>query len=85
MYTAKDMYEDLKLKETGKGELVDKWLKEEVLPSRTLTGYNSGYTCPDGITLSELEKMLELRGFTCKTWSDYQGNFVSIEIPPQGE
>lgn len=85
MFTANDMYNTLKLKESNKGEIIDKWLQEVVLPKRTLTGYNCGYECPEGVSLLEAEKLLEMRGFSVKTWSDHQGRFISLEIPPQGE
>lgn len=85
MYTAKDMYNDLKLQESEKGHIIDKWLQEVVLPKRSLTGYNSGYDCPKGVTLAEAENLLKLRGFSVKTWGDHQGNFIALTIPPQGE
>lgn len=85
MFTANDMYNVLKLKESNKGVIIDKWLKEVVLPKRTLTGINSGYECPEGVTLSEARELLEMRGFSVITWADHQGSFISLEIPPQGE
>lgn len=85
MFTANDMYEALKLKESNKGDIIDKWLQEVVLPKRTLEGYNSGYECPKGVSLSEAQKLLEMRGFSVKTFHNYQGRVINLEIPPQGE
>lgn len=85
MFTANDMYNVLKLKESNKGNIIDKWLQEVVLPERTLTGYNSGYECPEGVSLSEAEELLKLRGLSVKTHSSYQGRIINLEIPPQGE
>ena len=85
MYTAKDMYNDLKLQELKKGHIIDKWLQEVVLPTRSLSEYNSECACPEGVTLAEAENLLKLRGFAVKTCSDYQGSYISLTIPPQGE
>lgn len=84
MYTAKDMYNDLKMKESWEDELIDKWLKETVLPARTLTGYQRWYDCPEDLTLCEAKRLLEIRGFSVKTDSDYQGPMIFLTIPLQG-
>ena len=85
MFTANDMYNTLKLKESDKGQVIDTWLKEVVIPKRKLNGYNSAYHCPKDITLSEAKTLLEMRGFSVKTWTDHQGSFIDLKIPPQGE
>lgn len=85
MYTAKDMYNVLKMKDSDKGDIIDKWLKEEVLPKRSLDDYSGGYGCPEGVTLREAERLLEMRGFSVKIHSDWQGDFICLSIPPQSK
>ena len=84
MYTAKDMYQTIKDGKSEKGELVDSWLQEVVLPTK-LQSYRPAFNCPKGISLKEIKVLLELRGFSVKTWQDHQGSFVDVKIPPQGE
>ena len=85
MFTANDMYITLKLKESDKDQIIDKWLQGVVLPKRKLNDYNSAYYCPEEVTLAEAQTLLEMRGFIVKTWADHQGSFIDLKIPPQGE
>jgi hypothetical protein len=85
MFTAKDMYKAIHDNSNLKGDIVDVWLQEVVLPSKLKGGYESAFDCPEGLTLKEIEVLLKVRGFDVKTWSDHQGSFVSVKIPPQGE
>lgn len=83
MKTAKDLHNLLKLKQSGKNEIIDAWLEDEVFPKFT---YNKqGFSIPEGVSLSEVEQLLSVRGFSVKTHCDHQGSFVYITIPPQGE
>ena len=84
MYTAKDMYQTIKESKSEKGKLVDSWLQEVVLPTK-LQSYQPAFDCPKGISLKEIKVLLELRGFSVKTWQDHQGSFVDVKIPPQGD
>lgn len=83
MKTASDLHSFLKLKESDKSKLVDKWLEEEVFPKFSHNG--QGFDVPSGITSLEIKDLLSVRGFSVETLSDYQGNFVYITLPPQGE
>ena len=85
MFTAKDMHEAIQDNSNLKGDIVDVWLQDVVLPSKLKRGFESAFECPEEVTLQELEVMLKVRGFYVKTWEDYQGSFVSVKIPPQGE
>jgi hypothetical protein len=85
MFTAKDMYEVLKDKESNKGDIIDSWLQEVVLPKHSLTGYNSSYNCPKGVSLCEAESLLKARGFSVTTFGGYQGDFITLTLPPQGD
>lgn len=85
MFTAKDMHEAVQNNSRLKDGIVDEWLVNVVLPKKLKRGYESAFECPDGVTLQEIEVLLKARGFDVKTWSDHQGSFVSVKIPPQGE
>lgn len=85
MFTARDMHMLIQNNLSAKGVIIDTWLKEVVLPSKIRGGYEGAFDCPSGINLVEAEELLLLRGFDVTTWADYQGSFISIKIPPQGE
>ncbi len=83
MKTAKDLHNLLKLKQSGKNEIIDNWLENEVFPK--FTHNKQGFSIPEGVSLSEVEQLLGVRGFSVKTHCDHQGSVVYITIPPQGE
>tara|TARA_R100000541_G_C1897352_1_gene84066 strand:+ start:84702 stop:84953 length:252 start_codon:yes stop_codon:yes gene_type:complete len=83
MKTAKDLENLLKLKQSDKNTIIDTWLEKEVFPK--FTHNKQGFSIPEGVSLSETEELLKVRGFLVKTYSDYQGSFVYLSIPPQGE
>lgn len=91
MYTAKDMYQDLKDHQSVVGKVVDTWLKEEVLPSKLLNEGNNSYEMPpefNNISNKLILKLLEDRGFAVNiTPSGFSFNtfIIEINIPPQGE
>lgn len=83
MKTAKDLENLLKLKQSDKNFIIDIWLKKEVFPK--FTHNKQGFSIPEGVSLSETEELLKVRGFLVTTYSGYQGSFVYLSIPPQGE
>ncbi len=83
MKTAKDLHNLLKLKQSDKNAIIDTWLEKEVFPK--FTNNRQGFSIPEGVSLSETEELLKARGFSVTTYSGYQGSFVYITIPPQGE
>jgi hypothetical protein len=59
---------------------VDEWLQKQVFP----TFYNNkGYDVPEWTTTTQLQLLLEQRGWSVTTYSDYQGSFVYLSVPPQ--
>lgn len=85
MLTVKDF---LKYKEDvsqDKQEKCDDWLERVVFPKFAVTGDGSGFDCPPFATLKEVELMLQQRGWVVKTHSGYQGSFIYLSLPPQGE
>lgn len=83
MKTAKDLHNLLRLKQSGKNEIIDAWLEDEVFPK--FTHNKQGFSIPEGVSLSEVEQLLGARGFSVTTHHDHQVSFVYITIPPQGE
>lgn len=84
MITANDLREHLlTLTNSDKSEMIDSWLKSTVFSK--WKGDKSGYEIPDGVSCGEIETLLSLRGFHVTTYSGYQGSFVYISLPSQGE
>jgi len=83
MFTANDFSKELKKIAVSKSEIVDTWLKEEVLPE--FTHNEQGFICPKGVSVSECAELLAERGFYAKTYSQTEGSYIYITIPPQGE
>ncbi len=83
MKTAKDLNNLLKLKQSDKNSIIDNWLEKEVFPK--FTNNKQGFSIPEGVSLSETEELLKVRGFSVTTYSGHQGSFVYLSIPPQGE
>lgn len=85
-YTAKDLNEHLKNKSEEKQKAVDSWLRDVVFPK--FESNNQGfevYLSKLKMSQSEFKELLEQRGFLVETSSSYQGFFVFISIPPQGD
>lgn len=91
MYTAKDMWKDLKEHETFSGKIVDTWLKDEVLPSKIRDKFNNSYKMPpefDGMGKELILKLLKERGFDADIVPSnfaYNEFIIVLNIPPQGE
>jgi hypothetical protein len=83
MITATDLIKHIELKNSDKSKLIDDWLQSTVFPKWSRNG--DGFTTPKGISNSEIENLLNVRGFVVTTHSSYQGNFVYISLPPQND
>jgi hypothetical protein len=80
MITVKDYLAYEKSVTEGIQSKVDEWLQKEVFP----TFYNNkGYDVPEWITTTQLQLLLEQRGWSVITHCDYRGNCVFLSIPPQ--
>lgn len=85
MFTAKDMWGSIKDSQKDKGEIVDLWLKEVVLPAKLRNSGANRFVKPDGVSSRCMEDLLKERGFSVHV-SEYLGvTYVCIVIPPQGE
>lgn len=82
MKTVKDLIEYQRKQEQDKNEIIDEWLEEGVFPTFSYNG--QGFRKPADMLLKDVEKLLEIRGFSVRTCSSYQGSYVYITIPPQG-
>lgn len=80
MKTVKDLIEYQKKQEKEKNEVIDKWLEDGVFPFFSYNG--QGFKKPEDMLLKDVKKLLEVRGFSVRTHSSYQGSFVYITIPP---
>lgn len=83
MKTAQDLYNLLKLRQSDSAKIVDTWLEEVVFPKFTTN--KQGFEVPQGVSTNEVVALLQVRGFSVTSHSGYQGEFVYISIPPQGE
>ena len=83
MFTAKDFNKELTKISKEKDEVVDAWLKDYVLPSFRYNG--QGFICPEEVSVSECEDLLQKRGFSVKVYSQLAGSYIYITIPPQQE
>lgn len=83
MKTANDLHKLLQSQQSDSAKAVDTWLEDVVFPK--FTHNRQGFEAPEGLSTNEVVSLLQVRGFGVTSHSGYQGNFVYISIPPQGE
>ena len=85
MKTVKDFLKYKEYMSQTKQQKCDEWLENIVFPKFAVTGNGTGFTCPNFATMNEVVLMLRQRGWEVKDYTGYQGSFLYLSIPPQGE
>lgn len=83
MLTVKDYLQYKESVTSEKQQKCDEWLQQQVFPKFSGNGF--GIECPNWAGLTEMQLMLEQRGWSVTTHSGYQGSFLYLSFPPQGE
>ncbi len=85
-YTAKDLNELLKNKSEEKQKVIDSWLRDVVFPKFEANNQSFEVSLSKlKMSQREFKDLLQQRGFLVETMTSYQGFFVFLSIPPQGE